>query len=245
MPNVPTSTSRRGSVASVASHTSSSAAAAASSSSSSGLSKKQRQRANRKLRKQEQQASSSTPLTSQQTGQQPPRALAGSRHQPHQVERFLQEHAQQSGGRAPRPMLIPSLAPNRATPPVAPAGPVALSLANLSLHDNQYRVVCLFGCQRCNRVWFQMVLPHKRVSSCHKCHRKYEAIPTRHEPSGLGFFKCRSRFVSPKHRSADDNNTCGRTWTSYPAARDVPQKCYKCSNYILPILVRAFFETAF
>jgi hypothetical protein len=71
-----------------------------------------------------------------------------------------------------------------------------------------------FACSRCNYVWWRRVLHHKPVSRCKKCTVRYDPIPYEKE-YGFGTYTC---------------NTCGRSFKSAKAQREVASLCFNCKD---------------
>ena len=109
-----------------------------------------------------------------------------------------------------------------------PASPhptrLPLTAANLLLHNRKLFQLRMFGCARCNLLFYQKVEKSKPVSICSTCRLPLEAIPIHEEPAGLGFFRCHAERCPQR----------GWRWTSFPAARDVKQPCYKCGTHTKP-----------
>jgi hypothetical protein len=91
---------------------------------------------------------------------------------------------------------------------------VPLTRENLRNQERRDRELRFFACGDCHFVWYQKVFQYKPVSRCRRCQQSYKAKEIDDEPVGLGKFKC---------------TICAHQWTSFPAARNVAQRCFSCS----------------
>ncbi len=106
------------------------------------------------------------------------------------------------------------------------AGTDPLTEAALKKHNKQNEIFELreFACGPCRYKWWKLVLSTKRVSTCHSCNKKYDALP-QEKQFGIGRFICH-------------NQNCNRTFFKYCHALQ-EYRCKECyeivgSPYIHP-----------
>ncbi|KAK3097501.1 hypothetical protein FSP39_010236 [Pinctada imbricata] len=79
-----------------------------------------------------------------------------------------------------------------------------------------------FACVDCDNAWWQTVPARKMVSKCHRCHRKYKALP-REDEWGWGEFSCPS---------------CGNHFNGFAHMNRTQSSCYQCGTLVYPMSVR-------
>ncbi|XP_062608980.1 shiftless antiviral inhibitor of ribosomal frameshifting protein homolog [Saccostrea cucullata] len=75
-----------------------------------------------------------------------------------------------------------------------------------------------FACQICNSVWWRRVPGRKPVSKCHRCKKKYDAIPRERE-WGVAQFEC---------------DQCGNVFIGFGQMNNNFSPCYACGNKVAP-----------
>ena len=82
-----------------------------------------------------------------------------------------------------------------------------------------------FACPKCNHPWWKHVPRTKPVSTCHKCHIRYDALD-REKEFGIGRYIC---------------EPCGHTFYARCEATEM-HECYKCNHLVGPPYINPRFK---